>query len=91
VVTVSDVRSAAASGDRVATLTALRDRLASAIDECDQLRDLAPLSRQLVGIVAELDALSTSEEVTVLDELRAKRADRGADTDAPGRAAGKGA
>ncbi len=60
--------------DTGASLRALRDRLAVAIDDpgCPP-RDLAALSRQLTLVLGELDRLPASE-VSDVDDLRAARA-----------------
>jgi len=85
-----DVRDAAASGDRLRTLRALRDRLADEIDVCDSPRDLAPLTRELSRVMAEIDALAPPESKgTPLDELAKRRAARGANAPGSGRAAGQ--
>lgn len=52
--TLSD---AAASNDRRQTLIALRDKLASTIDACESGRDIAALSKRLMEVMGELDAL----------------------------------
>lgn len=52
------VRAAADSGDRRALLAALRARIATDIDNpSTQSRDLAALSRRLLDIAKELEAL----------------------------------
>jgi hypothetical protein len=81
---MSDVSAVAAAGDRRATLVALRDRLATAIDECEP-KDLAALSRQLVAVTAEIDDLAEPEGGTLADQLAARRAARVADADAADR------
>lgn len=80
--------SIASEGDRLATLEALRDRIARAIDSPKTLaRDLAALSRQLVQITAEIDELkkpngsapateSTAEPVNGLDRFQQKLAEK---------------
>lgn len=52
----------AAEGDRKATLEALRDVLATAIDDCPPPRDLAALSRRLLEVLSELEGLSTFDD-----------------------------
>lgn len=81
------VAETAAKGDQLATLTALRDRLAAEVDRCNNGRDLAPLSRQLTLILARIAELAPPTEVSIVDQLAARRAARIADSDAPGRAA----
>lgn len=67
----------------MATLEALRDRLAAEIDGCSA-RDLAALSRQLVQVTAELEDLAVPEEASVVDQLAVARANRLSGTDAAG-------
>jgi len=65
------------SGDRVASLAALRDYLAGLVDEFDGApKDIAPITKQLADVVRELDGLSpVQRKGTALDELAARRAD----------------
>jgi hypothetical protein len=73
----------AATGNRRASLEALRDLLAKAMQDTSvAARDLAALSRQLTQVMAELEDLRDVKVVTPLDELRNKRAARGTDTTA---------
>lgn len=68
------VAGAAGTGDRVAALRALRDRLAAEIDECDSARDLAALSRQLTDVLGQLAEFAPAvREVSPLDELAERR------------------
>lgn len=67
------LRDAATSGDRLATLRALRDKLAAEIDTCESGRDLAALSRQLTLVLGEIADLSPTAEVDVVDEIAARR------------------
>lgn len=69
------VASAAKSGDTLATLKALRDKLAREIDECGSKRDLASLSRQLSAVLAQIEAWRPPR-TSKRDELAAKRAAR---------------
>lgn len=69
---------AAASGDRPATLRALRDRLAVEIQTCDSARDIAALSRQLTDVLNQLESLPKPAEGTPLDELANRRRSSGA-------------
>ena len=63
-----------ASGDRWASLTALRDLLASQLEDASP-RDVAPLSRQLRDVMAELDS-RPAQEVSPVDDLQARRSAR---------------
>lgn len=77
---------AAASGDRIATLRALRDRIAKEIESTDSSRDVASLARQLSLVMAEIDELSPPvKKGTPLDELHSRRSARGAGTPRPAR------
>ena len=81
------VADAAAKGDQLATLVALRDRLAAEVDTCDNPRDLAPITRQLQLVLARIAELSPSTEVSIVDQLAARRAARRTATDDLGGAA----
>jgi hypothetical protein len=77
------VRSAAGTDDRREMLLALRDRLAAKADEVELSgTELAAVSRQLVLVTAEIAELTEPEELSVVDQLSAKRAARLAGTDA---------
>lgn len=65
--------AAAKSGDRATALTALRDKLAAAIDAA-QPNELAQLSRQMSAVLAELEQVATPTGGSKSDELRARRA-----------------
>lgn len=66
----------AATGDRLATLKALRDRLALELDGTPPPRDVAVLVRQLSLVLADIDALAPVEEVSFLDRLASRNTDR---------------
>lgn len=82
------LKESAASGDRVATLRALRDLLAAEIEGCGSARDVAALSRQLTMVMVEIAELAppVAKKGTPLDELRARRTARGATSKSSGRA-----
>lgn len=63
----------AETGDRRATLIALRDHVARKIDTDPGARDLAPLVRQLVALVVEIDATPDPAKPDILDQLAARR------------------
>ncbi len=65
--------------DRRSTLVDLRKRLANALDEVEDPRDLATLSKELRAVVAEIDSLPGGEEADPVDDLAARRAARLAD------------
>lgn len=48
---------AAKSGDKRATLIALRDKLAETIENCESGRDMAANSKRLMEVMAEIDAI----------------------------------
>ena len=54
---MATLAQAARKNSRRDTLIALRDKLASAIDECESGRDIAALSKRLMEVMGELDAL----------------------------------
>jgi hypothetical protein len=72
---MSDIAAAAQTGDQLAALTALRDRLARAIDESDSARDIPALSRQLVDVMARIESIA-KPKVSAVDQLAKKRANR---------------
>ena len=53
---MSALSDAAASGDRLNLLYALRNRIAAEIEDCPT-RDLSPLTRRLQDIVADIEEL----------------------------------
>jgi hypothetical protein len=71
--------SAAASGDRRATLLALRDELARRLVDAE--RDAAPLARQLTIVLREIEQLPVPGEKSRVDDLAKRRASRRAATD----------
>lgn len=71
------LRESAASGDRMAALADLRDLLASNIEACESLRDLAALSARLQSVLAEIDELQPPEQKgDAVDEIAKRRAAR---------------
>lgn len=48
---------AVSTNDRRETLVALRNTIAKAIDDCESGRDIAALSKRLMEVIAEIDAL----------------------------------
>jgi hypothetical protein len=68
--------AAAAAESRLAGLSALRDLLAEQIEVCDSPRDLAPLSRQLTDVLAQIEAVEKAapeKKGSPLDELQNRR------------------
>lgn len=54
---MTNLIDAAKSGNKRATLEALRDILAKTIQECDSGRDMASNTKRLMEVMAELEAL----------------------------------
>lgn len=71
---VDTLAGRAASGDRRATLEALRDLLAAQLQNAD--REIPALAKQLRDTLAELDGLPDAKEVSRVDELNARRSAR---------------
>lgn len=68
---MADLVSAARSGNRRETLEALRDKIASSIQDCESGRDVAALSKRLMEVMVELDALPKPSDADELEELQA--------------------
>lgn len=68
---MADLVSAARSGNRRETLEALRDKIASSIQDCESGRDVAALSKRLMEVMGELDALPKPSDADELEELQA--------------------
>lgn len=58
---MSALSEAAASGDRLALLYALRNRIAAEIEDCPT-RDLSPLTRRLQDIVSDIEELEAQRK-----------------------------
>ena len=54
---MADLVNAARSGDKRDTLEALRDKIAASIQDCESGRDVAALSKRLMEVMNEIDAL----------------------------------
>ena len=63
---------AAKSGDKRATLIALRDSLAETIQNCESGRDMAANSKRLMEVMNELESLPDPETVKVSKHDRLK-------------------
>jgi hypothetical protein len=72
----SKLLQAVQSGDRRASLEALRDRLAMSITRGDDVKSVAPLANQLRAVLAELDELPVQKEASLVDDLASRRTDR---------------
>lgn len=62
-----------AAGDDLATLKALRRKIAAAIDNSNSGRDIAALSRQLTLVMDQIRKLKAQDKPTEIDDLLAKR------------------
>ena len=67
---MADLVSAAKSGNRRETLEALRDKIAASIQDCESGRDVAALSKRLMEVMGELDALPVPKEGDEFAELQ---------------------
>ena len=70
---MTNLVDAAKSGDKRATLIALRDKLAQTIQECDSGRDMASNSKRLMEVMAELEAMPDPEAKKESKHDRLKR------------------
>lgn len=75
---MTDLVKAAKSGDKRATLIALRDKLAETIQNCESGRDMASNSKRLMEVMAEIEALPdpTVVKKSKHDRLKAKLENR---------------
>lgn len=75
---MTDLIEAAKSGNKRATLIALRDKLAETIQNCDSGRDMASNSKRLMEVMAEIEALpdEIQEKVSKHDRLKKKHENR---------------
>lgn len=67
---------AAASGDRRATLVALRDSIAKTIEGTESGRDVAALSKRLMEVMAEIEALPDPSASSPVSRSRSRAAIR---------------
>lgn len=58
---MADLINAVKSGDKRATLIALRDILAETIQKCESGRDMASNTKRLMEVMAELESLPDPE------------------------------
>lgn len=75
---MTDLVQAAKSGDKRETLIALRDILATTIQNCESGRDMASNTKRLMEVMAELEALPdpAAKKVSKHDRLKAKNENR---------------
>lgn len=75
---MATLAQAAADNSRRGVLLALRDKLAATLDTCESGRDIAALSKRLMEVVAELDALPDPDATkTPVQAARARARRRG--------------
>lgn len=67
---MADLLQAAKGGNRRETLEALRDKLAASIQNCESGRDVAALSKRLMEVMSELDALPKPKGESPLAKAR---------------------
>lgn len=72
---MATLSEAVKSGDKRATLIALRDKIAETIDNCESGRDMAANSKRLMEVISELESLPDPDRVKVSkhDALKKKR------------------
>lgn len=70
---MANLIDAAKSGDKRATLIALRDKLAETIDKCESGRDMAANSKRLMEVMAELETMPDPEAKKTSKHDRLKR------------------
>lgn len=70
------LREVAEKGDRIETLTALRDYLANALDECQSDRDRASISGRLMDCLDKLDGILPVEMETPAERIKRRAEDR---------------
>ena len=68
---MANLMDAARSGDRRSTLEALRDKIAASIQDCESGRDVAALSKRLMEVMGEIDALPEPADFDELEDLQA--------------------
>lgn len=70
---VTNLIDAAKSGNKRETLIALRDILASTIQNCESGRDMASNTKRLMEVMAELEAMPDPEQKKISKHDRLKR------------------
>lgn len=75
---MANLIDAAKSGDKRATLIALRDILASTIQNCESGRDMASNTKRLMEVMAEIEALpdESQKKISKHDRLKHKNENR---------------
>lgn len=57
-----DIVEAVKASDSIATLVALRDKLAETLDKTGSARDVAALSKQLLEVEAKIERMAVSKK-----------------------------
>lgn len=70
------ITEVAATGDRLAILQVLRNRLAADLDEAVEPRDVAALALRLTDVLEQIESMPTSRQVSAADEIAERRAAR---------------
>lgn len=78
---MATIREVAATGDRRATLEAMRDKLAADMDDAPPAV-VAQIAGRLAAVLADIAELPDSSSRSALDELEQRRKDRLAGTEA---------
>lgn len=74
---MASLTEAAKTGDKRATLVALRDILAKTIENCESGRDMAANTKRLMEVMAEIEALPDEKpKVSKHDRLKRKHENR---------------
>ena len=75
---MTNLVEAAKSGDKRATLIALRDKLAETIQNCESGRDMASNTKRLMEVMAEIEALpdESQKKISKHDRLKRKNENR---------------
>ena len=75
---MTDLVKAAKSGDKRATLIALRDILAQTIQNCESGRDMASNTKRLMEVMAELETMPdpAEQKESKYDRLKKKLENR---------------
>ena len=67
---MADLVKAAKSGSKRETLEALRDKIADSIQNCESGRDVAALSKRLMEVMNEIDALPKPKKDSPLQKAK---------------------
>ena len=75
---MTNLVEAAKSGDKRATLVALRDKLAETIQNCDSGRDMASNSKRLMDVIEEIEQIDkeTAEQERLKQKQKVSKHDR---------------